>query len=1026
MRFSVKRIAAAGIIALLLFTVTGFFILPPILKAVLTTKLSEQLHRPVAIAEIRINPFMLTVAVKRVSVGDRAGDANFLSFDELFLNLQGSSVIKRGLVLRELRLANPRVNLVRNEDGSWNFSDLIPVTKDKREAEKPDSQPRFSVSNIQISGGAVDFRDEAKKTSHAVRNMVIAVPVVANLPGLVDTFVQPLFEADINDMHVRFEGKTKPFHNSLETLVDIDIKDLNVPHYLAYAPIPLSVTLSSCRLDLRAAVSYIQYADRAPSLTVSGETALREIILADKAGKQLFRAPQLSVIIDPSDLMAKQVRLKETVLTDAEAGIAAIPKLAVRNAHIDAAARKILISEIETEKGNLQIIRQKDGTLNLANLLPAGMKDARKSDSSATDTKDAEANPWHVAVQKFSLSGFSVRAEDRVPPSPVKVAMDNVHCRAEDISTEEGSAGKLLLSFDLDRTGRVSIEGPFSIAPLKAQMALNLKGIRLAAFQPYLEERLNIILKSGALAAKGSVLVAAASQPPQVTYDGTLTVSGFSSVDKKQAEDFLKWKSLHFAGIRAVSRPLSLRIKEVALADFYSRIIVHPDGTLNMQQILAQESADGVPEGTTDTTEQPAKVPDTLEKPKPETTKAETQRPDPARIVIDAVTLQGGTINFSDNYIRPNYTMNMQEVGGRVSGLSSAQDTTADVDLRGKLNNYAPLRITGKINPLREDFFVDLKFDFKDMDLSPVTPYSGKYLGYTIQKGKLSFSLQYLIAKRQLDAKNEVFLDQLTLGDQVDSPDATKLPVRLAIALLKNRNGEIKLDIPVSGSLDDPEFSLGRIILKILVNLLVKAATSPFALLGAIFGGGEELSYLEFDYGMAYIDEPSVKKLDTLIKALHDRPALKIELQGHADVEKDREGLRQRFFDRKVKAQKLKEMAKGGETTLSVDDVQITKEEYPRYLKMAYKAEKFPKPRNIIGMAKDLPVPEMEKLMLTHIEVKDDDLRLLAAERAMAVKDYLLKSNQVEQERVFLVEPKAIAPEKKEKQKDSRVDFSLK
>ena len=172
----------------------------------------------------------------------------------------------------------------------------------------------------------------------------------------------------------------------------------------------------------------------------------------------------------------------------------------------------------------------------------------------------------------------------------------------------------------------------------------------------------------------------------------------------------------------------------------------------------------------------------------------------------------------------------MLEIGGRVTGLSSEETKMADVEMRGKLDNYAPLEITGKVNPLRDDLFLDLTISFKDMDLSPLTPYSGRYLGYVIEKGKLALNLHYLIEKKKLDSQNKILLDQFTLGNQVDSPDATKLPVRLAIALLKNRRGEIDLDIPVSGQIDDPKFSIGRIIIKILLNLLVKAATSPFAL----------------------------------------------------------------------------------------------------------------------------------------------------------------------------------------------------
>jgi hypothetical protein len=321
---------------------------------------------------------------------------------------------------------------------------------------------------------------------------------------------------------------------------------------------------------------------------------------------------------------------------------------------------------------------------------------------------------------------------------------------------------------------------------------------------------------------------------------------------------------------------------------------------------------------------------------------------------------------------------------------------------------------------------VDIKARMKDLDLSPATPYSGTFAGYSIEKGKLSFDLKYLIVKRKLESQNNIFIDQFTFGDKVESPKATKLPVKLAVALLKDRKGEIKLDLPVTGSLDDPKFSIWGIILKILINLISKAATSPFSLLGAVFGGGEELSFVEFDFGSTTITEPNVKKLDTIVKALHDRPSLKMDIEGHVDMERDRDGFKQYLVNRKVKAQKLKEMVKKGQPVVPVDDIKIEPPEYEKYLKMAYKEEKFPKPKNVIGMAKDLPAPEMEKLMLTYIEVKEGDLRTLASQRAMKVKDAILKSGRVEPERVFLLEPKSLAPEKKEKVKDSRVDFKLK
>jgi hypothetical protein len=342
------------------------------------------------------------------------------------------------------------------------------------------------------------------------------------------------------------------------------------------------------------------------------------------------------------------------------------------------------------------------------------------------------------------------------------------------------------------------------------------------------------------------------------------------------------------------------------------------------------------------------------------------------------------------------------------------------------VENIAPIEIVGQVNPLAKDLFLDIKASARDIELSPLTPYSAKYAGYGIERGKLSVKVAYKIENRKLTAQNNVYLDQLTFGEKVDSPTATKLPVLLAVALLKDRNGVIDINLPISGSLDDPQFSMGGIIIRVIVNLVVKAVTAPFALLGAIFGGGEELAYIEFAPGLTALDAAADAKLKTLTKALNDRPGLKLDITGRVDPATDREGLKRASIDRKVRAQKMSELVRDGKAPPSVSEVKVDPAEYPKYLTAAYKAESFPKPRNLIGLAKDLPVPEMEQLMLTHAQVTDEDLRRLANDRAQTVKGYLVDTAKVSPERVFIAAPKLTAEGIKDKGRPTRVDFSLK
>ncbi|MGE5489815.1 MAG: DUF748 domain-containing protein, partial [Actinomycetota bacterium] len=567
-------------------------------------------------------------------------------------------------------------------------------------------------------------------------------------------------------------------------------------------------------------------------------------------------------------------------------------------------------------------------------------------------------------------------------------------------ATTGKAASKLALKAAIGKRGKLDLAGTLAPQPLQARFKLDLQRVDLVPLQPYFQDKLNVTITKGAASARGTV---AANQARggeiSASYRGDANLSDVAMIDNPTASDLLKWKSLYFSGIEFDLLPLKVAIGGISLSDFYSRVILSPEGKLNLAQIVADTGTPAAP--------------------------ADKPAAQPPSVKIGKVTLQGGNVRFTDNFIKPNYTANMVNIGGAVSGLSSEAGTTADVDLRGDLNN-APLQIAGKVNPLASEIQLDLKAGVRGMELAPLSPYSGKYAGYAIEKGKLTVDVRYFIENRKLQAENHLFLDQLTFGDRVESPDATKMPVMLAVALLKNRRGEIDINLPVSGSLDDPQFSVGGIVVQVIVNLVVKAVTSPFALLGSMFGGGEDLAYVEFEPGRADIGPAAETKLKALAKALDDRPALKIDIAGRIDPATDAEGMRRVQMERKVKAQKLRETVKKGEDAGSVAEVAVSPEEYPKYLKQAYKDEKFAKPRNLIGFAKDLPPEEMEKLMLANAQVGNEDLRALADQRALAIKEWILKKGGIPAERVFIVASRLSAEEIKDKGKASRVDLSLK
>jgi hypothetical protein len=954
-----EKSATAVLTSLVIFTVVGFLILPPILKSILQKKLSENLHRQVVVEDIDLNPYVLSLTVQGFVIKGFETSDTFVSFDQLYVNLDIMSLFKWALIAKEIRIERPHINIIRHEETRYNFSDLI---QDKGSSSTPSTPLQFSANNIQLLNGSIDILDEPKDKKHKMTDMNITIPTVSNLPYDVDIFVEPLFEAKFNETPVSLKGRTKPFHDTVETIFDIDLKDINVPYYLAYVPLEQNFKVLSGYLDIKGTLSYVQRPGVPPAFSVSGDVVLKETEIVDSKESPVLKLPRLHVAIAATELFS----------------------------------RKVHLSKVSIQSPEINVLRNKTGQTNIETMLP------ETRPGYVVPKKDEESPSFHIDADKIELTAGRVFFSDLSGIEPFETTLTPINISIDRFSNVKDKRTAYDLSVQTEANETLRLSGEFSVDPLTVESKLELEGVTLKKYSPYIAEHVRLVVTNGSFSTSGNLLLDSSKEEGiSLTYKGEAAVSDLASVDQLNADDFVKWKSLRFNSIDCGYNPTYINVEEIGLNDYYVRLIVNPDQKLNLQTIVKEGAEEEV--SPSDKGEKTA-----------------------VAVRIEKVALKDGHVNFSDKSISPAYSADLKEISGTISGLSSEETKFAEVLLTGKLDDYAPLSITGKINPLIEDLFVDLKIGFKDIELSPMTPYAGKYVGYTIEKGKLSLDLKYLIDKRNLDSQNDVFLDQLTFGDKVESPDAVKLPVKLAIALLKNREGEIDLHLPVAGHIDDPEFRVGSIVLKMVMNLLVKAATSPFALLGAVFGGGEELSVVEFDYGRFDVQTESQKKLDTLVKALYDRPSLKLDIEGHVDIEKDKEGLRQYLFDKKLKAQKLKEMVKKGLPAIPVDDVTIDSDEYEKYLKKAYKAEKFKKPKNIVGLAKKLPAPEMEKLILDHIDVKDDDLRLLAIERAQRVKDHILRSGTIEAERIFLVEPKSLAPEKKETLKDSRVDLGLK
>jgi uncharacterized protein involved in outer membrane biogenesis len=1173
----VSIVAAVGIL--------GALVAPYVLRGVLADQLTAKLHRQVTIEQVRINPYAMTTTLRGVSVKERGGTAAAISFDELHLNVELTSLFRLGLVLKELRLIKPYVNLVRQEDFKYNFQDLI----DEFTSGPAGPTPRFALNNIQIIDGKIDFDDRPERTKHSITAIRLGLPFVSSLPSYSDIFVKPAFSAVINGTPLDIKGDTKPFNESHESILHFNIDDLQIPKYLEYSPLKLNFAVPTGRIDGKLMVSFKTAKGQEPVLAIAGDIALRDLAIKEKGDATLLDLPVFDVGIDSLEVFARRARLKtiraqglelylkrqpkdgfniaqlvelspapaqaeaeakphgkkdatpfqyqigelllesstlhysdqstakayenrfdnvrvnvkgltnkpgekstidvsfdskakervsysatlqlapllvidgkfdikdfrlgslfpyydevlnleirqglldltgshiveegekESKITVSELNAAfrslqlhlpgkgeplwRVPALLIKDANIDVNKRAITIASFTGQGAMGAVEREADGTINYARLFK------RAGQAAPAKPSEPEA-PWQVTARNIALNRFQVVFDDKALPTPAKIIISDLSLRQENFSTARNSRSKLALQAKINN-GEVRLSGTTGADPVVALLRVEGRDIDLTPLQPYLENQVNFILTGGRLGTKGDFVFDASAQgPAKVTYNGALAVSDFGTVEKNASQDLLKWKLLSLGGLQLAMNPLQLRINEIDLAGFYSRLVLGADGKLNLQNLAVEKAEKSDTKAVQKTTQEAP--------PSPPAAPASGER-----VSIGKISLREGNINFSDFFVKPNYSANLTDVQGTIAELKP--EAPGDLALEAKLDGYAPVDIRGKINPVAEDLFMDIKAKASEIELSPFTPYSTKYVGYGIEKGQLTFDVAYKLEKRKLDVQTQFILNQLTFGEKIPSPTATTLPVTLAVALLKDRNGVIDVNLPISGSLDDPQFSVGGIIWRIVINIITKAVTAPFALLGAAFGGGgAELSYIEFDYGRAALTPAAEAKIKTLAAAMTNRPALRLEITGRADPVNDLDGLRRASIENKVKAQKLKELARQGAAPKSVDEVQVSKDEYERYLRAAYDEESFPKPRNLIGFAKSLPVPEMENLMLKHASVSDDDVRGLANRRAQAVRDRLLGA-KITADRLFIVAPKPLAKEDQEKVKarPSRVDFSL-
>ncbi|NOS69714.1 MAG: DUF748 domain-containing protein, partial [Verrucomicrobia bacterium] len=745
------------LIALLIYTVVGFFIAPAIIKWQLRKRLPGLTQRSAAVETVKLNPYALSLTIRGLSLTETNGEA-FAGFDELYVNFQLSSLFRWAWTFSEIKLTHPTASIVRDANGQFNFANLF---------------------------------------VHAT-NAPAPPPADTNQsPSLPAVIVQRLIVTNGN-LTVTDLTRARPFHAEYGP-VDIDLKDFttrrnrNEPYSLLASTgdgesfswsgrISVNPPRSSGEFKLLG----IPLKKYSPYLAEFARVEVTDGVLGVNATYRLdAEASPLELEITNAAVRLTNLQVKSP---DPEETLLALKDFAMTGVSASLATREVRVPILTLQGGSLLARRNADGQLNWLALLVQQTNEPVNVVIADTNAAPASSAAWKAFLDELSVDGFNVTAEDLATPSPARLGLDDLHVNLKGLSNQSNAPVAATIAFNWRGGGAVGVEASGTLLPPSGEAKLAITNLALPPIQPYVEQQARLVLNTGDLTVNGQASYSPGGGP-LIQFTGDVSITNFAAMDTVAYHDFAKWDDLNLRGMNVSLQTNSLNVEEIKFTKLETSLVVSSNGQLNVQSLLREKpsiadtnTATGNVAGESGST--PAAFP----------------------IKIGALVFVKSSFHAADHSLTPHFNTSIEEFDGTIRDLTLPGLSKAVVDIHGKVSAVAPFEIVGTILPDAKNPFVDLKLSFTNSDLTPFDPYSGKFVGRPLNKGKLTFDLRYNIEDRKMKAENVITLDQLTFGARNQSTNATKLPVKLGVALLKDRNGRIDLNLPVTGSLDDPEF----------------------------------------------------------------------------------------------------------------------------------------------------------------------------------------------------------------------------
>ena len=945
-----------------------------------------------------------TLGLRDIAVQD-AGGAPLLAWKTLQVVLADVRPLERRVALKSVALDGAVLDLARAADGGINLTRLGGPAAAPASAPAPASAAtgtaeavggwQLALDDLSLTGARVRWRDAALRPAVALDLADVTLHVQqVRWPGTAPAPLEVgLRLVDGNRELGRIEAKGTAGEHAAQVAVEVT------------------------GIDLAAAAPYLR-----PFLRPSLEGRLGASATLDWAAGD---APALALAL--ASVKLENLRITEPGSARQREVPVQVAAVELADSKVDLLAHRVQLGTLRVRQPALQLRRDAQGEWTGSHWAVVSQGPAVRA-STAVAAK-GQAGGWQVELRDLRIEGGSLRFDDALPRPgpevpPVAFRLKALRASAQGIAwpfSAKAAPVRSALSAQIvpppgeagspqQPVGKIDWRGQVWPQPGGARGTLAIERFPVQLFEPYFGDRLPVVLRSAELGYKGDLDAMLGPQGLKLASAGDLLLAdlrvGARSGDDGAADDLLAWHSFTLKPLKVSLAPggkPQIEIGEAQLTDFFARLEVTPQGRLNLQEVGAK------PAGAASAPAAAASAP-----------AAQAARGElPVDITVGSTKFVNGRVDFSDRFIKPNYSADLSELNGGIGRISSTTpNDLASIEIRGRAARTALLEIGGALNPVAARPALDISAKVTDLELAPLSAYSGKYAGYGIERGKLSLDVAYKIEPDgKLSARNKLVLNQLTFGDKVDSPQATKLPVRLAVALLTDSNGVIDINMPISGSINDPQFSIWGLVWQVVGNLLTKAVTAPFALLSG--SESADLSVVPFEPGSVALAGDAAATLDKVAQALAKRPALHMTVTGAADTVSEREGLQRANVEARLQAERRRELLRGGATleapaqapqagqaTAEPALPPLSAEERDKLVRQLYRATNLPdKPRNAVGLVKDIPVPEMEARLMAAVPVTEDSARQLALQRGLAVRDALIERG-LPSERLFLAAPK--------------------